>query len=100
MLRKFFYAWLSGNNPNKLLILTSHRTALNNILGSLGLGIGLPPLVEAPRVVGSKSTTQYRLQSFQFGECPRNVSHMFTITSETSRVALSDDFITPSKAIC
>ncbi|KAK6209389.1 bud emergence protein 1 [Pestalotiopsis sp. IQ-011] len=44
-----------------------HRSSLNNILGSLGLGIGLPPLLEAPRIVGSRSTTQYRLQSFQFG---------------------------------
>ncbi|KAF7537657.1 hypothetical protein G7054_g3536 [Neopestalotiopsis clavispora] len=48
--------------------LSAVETALNNILGSLGLGIGIPPVLEAPRIVGSRSpTTQYRLQSFQFG---------------------------------
>ncbi|ETS73436.1 hypothetical protein PFICI_15041 [Pestalotiopsis fici W106-1] len=47
--------------------LSSVENSLNSILGSLGLGIGLPALLEAPRIVGSRSTTQYRLQSFQFG---------------------------------
>lgn len=58
-----------------------HRSSLNNILGSLGLGIGLPPLLEAPRIVGSKSTTQYRLQSFQFGESARNDLHLFMVAA-------------------
>ncbi|ETS81207.1 hypothetical protein PFICI_06209 [Pestalotiopsis fici W106-1] len=43
------------------------QTALNNILGSTGLPLQLPPLLEAPRIVGSTARTQYRLQSFQFG---------------------------------
>ncbi|KAF3026662.1 hypothetical protein E8E14_014557 [Neopestalotiopsis sp. 37M] len=43
------------------------QTALNNILNSLGLGLNLPSLLEAPRIVGSTGRTQYRLQSFQFG---------------------------------
>lgn len=59
-----------------------YRSSLNSILGSLGLGIGVPEVLNAPRIVGSKSTTQYRLQSFQFGESARNDSPLFIIPWE------------------